>query len=209
MAPNRHATSANQQASNNNITSQPEQEHVNPVYSETDHYYSSADFPHRNASDHYYSNPDVSARIHHYHTVDSSKVEGEPFYSTLTSNREPLFRSQEILSHPASKKTPNRRQHHPHGRTTDEDYSEPADSTNMKCSLSPKLPALYHVLDTGATSVNSGLSYNSPPPVYQVLEPDRNAVIAREARMPVVCGPLGLTNLPPDYDSIDDYAVPT
>lgn len=174
-----------------NTDSRSEVERVlgNPLYSDGGHYYSSADGPQYNSSDHYYTTPDNLN--HHYQVLDQNsrhqQIEGEPYYSTINEGG-----SSHKVSLPTNAPV----------KSNNDGYSEPSDT---------RRPSLYHILDSGTGSTNTGSTTGSPPPVYQELEqPAAVGGAPRDGEYDDAKTPdVQPQHTDSTYESIDNYRKPT
>lgn len=205
------------QISDSSTTTEPGHELVNPVYTETEHYYSVINPTGRQDMSFEYNSPSQYANMeslssHHYQQEDKmtnekkfNRREPSPYYNVIDERSH-----DNRLSAPASNH--NHHQHALKSRLAPEDtYSQPVDAI----VTAHQLP-LYHVLEHNSaasnTSANTSTMNCSPPPVYQVLEEPPELV---KAPISTMCGESksqhphsnnGAAAAPvlPDYDDIDD-----
>ena len=154
-----YPSSSNRQATPNSESNAATVLHqfANPLYTEADHSYSSADVSQTPV--HYYSTPHVhSSGVQQARDTDNRHSEQEPVYTIISEEEVRRARGNHHHQVPI---TSNGGQGQP---VQIDDYCEPADSTVKR------QPPLYHVLDSGPPNTNGSSVFGSPPPLYHVLE---------------------------------------
>ena len=181
----------------NHGANEPQHRFNNPLSTEADHYYSTADQPQR------YETP-----VHLYSTPHrpEKNSDREPYYTTVNGHEGEALSNPPQCRSRAQTTNRNQQQHISCRPAEIDDYCEPADAVNV----SRELP-LYHVLENGPPDTSSaGPVFGSPPPLYQVLEEPPMPIKA-----PISSGYMAEMSSEqaspalPDYETIDDEGKDT